>query len=400
MHLMSCDSTSFEPLSSSSDETRQRSALEKGVVPETVVKEINAEEDNIKEETELIKGSNSNIKSKAKSEKYIANLRAIQNSEKLDIKTIQFSLLFYVLLFLTSKYINSSFQVFYQLSYNYPNDDNSYDIGLNDIYFTIFWIINLIFLRSFLIIYLFKPCAKLLGIKKFVATQRFIEQSWSIIYYVLSWGFGFYLYYKSDYFFNCYNIYANWPHDKLSSEFKFYYLVQTANWFQQCIVIFLEARRKDHIQMVSHHIITILLCTGSYISYFTRIGHIILLIMDIVDVFLSGAKILKYCGFQTICDVMFVIFMVVWIILRHGVYVYVLWFSWIKARDIMDMNCAKFLPGQFVKACYTDFQIDFLLILLAFLQIIMCIWMYMILRVAIRVISGGPADDVRSDSEE
>lgn len=400
----------------SSAELKQRSALEKAVLHEDQ-----------KIKNTILKNKNIYPNSRTDKAKFNDDLE-FKKSAKLDKSIIQLSLLFYTILFLGSKTdsfsnnnyflaftnnINSkfnlnlhlfSFDKFYKLSYQYmennnTNNNNYYDIGLNDIYFTVFWIINLLFLRSFLIVSCFRPCAKLLGIKKFKATQRFIEQTWSIIYYSISWSFGFYLYYKSDYFFNCYNIYKNWPHDRLSAEFKFYYLVQTACWFQQSIVIHLEAKRKDYIQMTSHHIITCLLCTGSYIYYFTRIGHIILLLMDILDVFLSTAKILKYCGFQQICDIMFVIFMISWIVLRHGVYNYVLYYSWANARDIMDFDCSNFVNPSDVKICYTNFQINFLLILLGFLQIIMCIWMYMILRVAIRVIRGGSADDVRSDSD-
>lgn len=352
---------------------------------------------------------NHNDNSKERELKHLNDLKQIKKSAMLDKSTIQLTLFFYavfLLLSLISPDYSNFLKKFYKLSYksqnfNDTNTNNYYYIGFDDFYFTIFWIINLLFLRSFLIVNCFKPCARILGIKKFKATQRFIEQTWSIFYYSLSWSFGFYLYYNSNYFFNCYNIYSNWPHIELSGPFKFYYLVQTANWFQQFIVIFLEAKRKDHYQMVSHHIITCLLITGSYCYYFTKIGHIILLLMDIVDVLLSCAKILKYCGFQTICDVMFVIFMISWIILRHGVYIYVLWFSWLKSRIIMNADCSNFtLNDKINRLCYTDFQIDIFLLLLTFLQIIMCIWMYMIIRVAIRVVRGGSADDVRSDSED
>lgn len=401
-------SSSAEPLFSDNEDLRHRSTSTSSATTTTT------DNNNIEKNLDL----NNKLKAKQREDKHLFNIKQIKNSEKLDKSTIQLSLAFYVLLFLlslitnyTSHTSNSNLNLisisifnflknFYKLSYKIENS-KFYHIGFNDFYFTIFWIINLLFLRSFLIIYCFKPCAKILGIKKFKATQRFIEQTWSIFYYSLSWSLGFYLYYNSNYFFNCYNIYSNWPHNKLSGLFKFYYLVQTANWFQQFIIIFLEAKRKDHYQMVSHHVITILLCTGSYCCYFTKIGHIILLLMDIVDVFLSTAKILKYCGFQTICDLMFVIFMISWIILRHGVYIYVLWFSWLKARIIMNADCSKFsINDKLNKTCYTDFQIDIFLLLLAFLQLIMGIWMYMILRVAIRVIRGGSADDVRSDSED
>jgi acyl-CoA-dependent ceramide synthase len=380
-------SSSNAPLSASPDELKQRFALKEEQSSSLLNQNNLANDDHDHDnDNELNK------------KKHLDNLNEIAKSEKLDRSTINLSILFFITLFLGSKYGSPIFKKFYTLSYKYPNT-NYYDIGLDDIYFATFWVINLLFLRSYLIVYVFKPCARLAGIKKFRAIQRFIEQSWSIFYYSLSWGYGFYLYSKSNYFFNCYNIYANWPHDKLSPEFKFYYLVQTASWFQQFVVLHLEARRKDHLQMFAHHIITILLCTGSYYFYFTRIGHIILLLMDIVDVLLSTAKILKYCGFQQSCDIMFIIFMLSWVVLRHGVYIYVLIFTWTKARLIMNADCSKFLPGQFVKICYTDFQIDIFLLLLTFLQVITMIWMFMILRVAIRVIRGNSADDIRSDSE-
>lgn len=124
------------------------------------------------------------------------------------------------------------------------------------------------------------------------------------------------------------------------------------------------------------------------------------MMMDIVDVVLSFAKILKYSGFQYFCDIMFIVFMLVWIVSRHGFYNYALWYTYRYSREIMDMDCSKFSLMSEVKACYTDLQIDSFLALLTALQLIMCIWMYMILKVAIRVITGHEADDIRSDSDE
>lgn len=315
---------------------------------------------------------------------------------RLDYYQIVLASLFDIIVFTLPYFGFSFFSKFYTLQYKYPNT-NVYDIGLDDSFLVLFWIVNLMFLRSLLITFVFKPMAKFLDITSFKATQRFIEQWWSIIYYSNSWCSGMYLYYNSDYFFNCYNVFSNWPDDQLSYLMKLYYLIQTASWFQQFIILHLEAKRKDHYQMLSHHIVTILLITGSYRYYFTRIGHIILLMMDIVDVTLSFAKILKYSGFQTLCDIMFIVFMFTWIISRHGFYNYMLYYTYKYSRDIMDMNCSKFIDGSFYKACYTDFQIDFFVGLLSALQVIMCIWMYMILKVAVKVITGGYADDIRSD---
>lgn len=67
---------------------------------------------------------------------------------------------------------------------------------------------------------------------------------------------------------------------------KGYMLAQLAFWVQQILVINIEERRKDHWQMFSHHIVTISLIYGSYRYGHTRVGNLILVLMDVVDLFL------------------------------------------------------------------------------------------------------------------
>ncbi|ODV94886.1 hypothetical protein PACTADRAFT_21451, partial [Pachysolen tannophilus NRRL Y-2460] len=290
---------------------------------------------------------------------------------------------------------------FFKLQYKIPGSEY-YDIGIDDSYFVFNWVIILIFLRSFFMSYMLGPIAiQIFHIVRPKAVQRFKEQGWSLFYYGVSWSYGYYLYYHSDYFFQCDNIYVGWPHDKLSFSFKCYYLVQMSCWLQQIFVLNIEEKRKDYIHMFSHHIITCALIIGSYYYYFTRIGHIILVLMDVVDVFLSLAKMLKYCGYTTVCDAAFVVFLISWILLRHIAYNYLFYHAWSKARILMDYNCRDVLArGIIPKRCYTDRSIDIFLILLGCLQIVAIIWMFLILKVAYRVITGDGAEDVRSDSED
>ena len=67
---------------------------------------------------------------------------------------------------------------------------------------------------------------------------------------------------------------------------KFYYLVQMAFWVQTMIALNIEKKRKDYWQMFAHHVITVLLCTLSYAANWTRVGNLILCIMDMVDILL------------------------------------------------------------------------------------------------------------------
>lgn len=95
-----------------------------------------------------------------------------------------------------------------------------------------------------------------------------------------------YIYYESPYWLNLRELWANWPNREMDGLMKGYVLAQWAFWLQQIIVINIEDRRKDHWQMFSHHIITTLLISSCYCYHFTRVGNLILVIMDVVDLFL------------------------------------------------------------------------------------------------------------------
>lgn len=334
--------------------------------------------------------------------KFIQNIKRRKISyktNKIDKYQIELSLIALISLCLLNRF--SIFQPFtskfLHLQYKYPDSDR-YDIGKDDIYIIITGMFAATFIRAFSMHYILKPLAKHNKIYSTKDKQRFMEQGWCIILYSTSFITGSYLYYHSPYFLNFDNFYIGWPHDQMSHLFKLYYVMSIASWAQQIFILNIEAKRKDHIQMFSHHIITVALVVGSYYYYFTRIGNVILVIMDVVDIFLSTAKLLKYCGFQTICDVMFGIFLTSWVILRHGIYNYIFYHAATKARDLMASG--RCIEGIYQKRCFTDKIIDIFLSLLGGLQIITLIWMYFIAKVAIKVITGNGAEDVRSDDEE
>lgn len=85
---------------------------------------------------------------------------------------------------------------------------------------------------------------------------------------------------------NLENLWTDWPTREISGIMKGYILAQLAFWIQQVIVINIEERRKDHVQMFTHHIVTISLIYASYRYHHTRVGNLILVLMDVVDIFL------------------------------------------------------------------------------------------------------------------
>lgn len=81
-------------------------------------------------------------------------------------------------------------------------------------------------------------------------------------------------------------LWTDWPQRELHGLMKGYMLGQWSFWIQQVLVINIEDRRKDHWQMLTHHLVTIALICASYAYHQTRVGNLILVIMDVVDLIL------------------------------------------------------------------------------------------------------------------
>ena len=96
--------------------------------------------------------------------------------------------------------------------------------------------------------------------------------------------------YNSDYWLNLRELWTHFPTRSMAMPLKWYYLVQFAFWIQQIIVVNIEERRKDYSQMLTHHIITCFLVFGSYGIYQTKVGNVILCLMDVIDIILPVSE--------------------------------------------------------------------------------------------------------------
>ncbi|KAK4228876.1 putative sphingosine N-acyltransferase [Podospora fimiseda] len=310
---------------------------------------------------------------------------------------------------------------YFTLSYYNPQS-REYGLGANDSYLVAFFIVLFTLLRAATMEYVLAPFARSRGIAKQKDVTRFSEQAWLLLYYTVFWPLGVYIYRNSPSWLNLTELWTNWPNRELPGLLKGYILAQFAFWLQQLIVIHIEDRRKDHWQMFSHHIVTSTLIFAAYRQGYVRVGNLILVLMDVVDIFLPVAKCLKYMGFTTLCDVVFALFMISWVIARHILYMLVCWSIWDHIPKVISPGCYYSTVGEnrgpfppptekafklFLEPlwdneaplCFNEtVQYSFLAMLL-FLQGLTVMWFCMILRVAVKVIRGGSAEDSRSDDE-
>ncbi|KAK7928183.1 TLC domain-containing protein [Apiospora marii] len=312
---------------------------------------------------------------------------------------------------------------FLSLSYFNPRTGN-YGAGPSDLCFVAFCVLVCTGIRAALMQHVLAPLGWAWGAATKKDVTRFAEQGWVLCYYSTAWPMGMYLYYQSPYLLNLEGLWTGWPHQReLDGLMKGYFLVQWAYWTQQLLVVNLEARRKDYWEMVIHHVITTSLISASYAYHLHRVGHLILVLMDTVELVFPLAKCLKYLGFKTVCDVIFGVFLFVWAWTRHVFYGMVCWSFWHDLPRVVTVPCYKGAPdglqGPFPApgeegtssyllepfydrtgtVCLTDgIRTGFLTFLVA-LELVICVWSYLIIRVSIRVFKGASAEDVRSDDE-
>ncbi|XP_077128901.1 ceramide synthase 6 isoform X3 [Ranitomeya variabilis] len=126
--------------------------------------------------------------------------------------------------------------------------------------------------------------------------------------------------------------------------------------------------------MFLHHLATISLITFSYVNNMVRVGTLVMCLHDMADVLLEAAKMANYSKCQKLCDLLFVVFAVVFVIARLGVF------------PLWILNTTLFESWEIVGP-YPSWWVFNLLLLL--LQSLHLFWSYLIVKIACKAISRG-----------
>lgn len=240
--------------------------------------------------------------------------------------------------------------------------------------------------------------AKLLGAKSTKSkVQKFAQSCMEMVFYGAFTVFGALVVPGQTWFWPSKLWWSDYKSGKMlfvTDALKAYYLLYAARYAQGIVSCLIEHKRKDFWEMQMHHIVTVSLIGISYAFGWNRVGAVVMALLDPADVPLHVAKQFKYVGdarggktqkiMQTGADIFFVVFMLLFAVMRLGLYPYVVWSSTFEGPR-------HFQYGAGAYACVT------LLFVLLGLQVY---WFALILKVAIKVITSGAAEDVRSDDED
>ncbi|CAG0899829.1 unnamed protein product [Darwinula stevensoni] len=113
--------------------------------------------------------------------------------------------------------------------------------------------------------------------------------------------------------------FVNVPFHGVPWDVWWYYILLLAFYVTQLVMLPFDVKRNDYLAQTTHHVVTIGLMVGSWISNATRIGSIVLIVHECADVMLQCGKLLKYFKKPDPNDIVgkvFVIFSATWILTR------------------------------------------------------------------------------------
>ncbi|KAF8663373.1 hypothetical protein AX16_000948 [Volvariella volvacea WC 439] len=283
--------------------------------------------------------------------------------------------------------MQNPFTPFFLLSHRVPEsppDDPRYAKGYCDLLFIAYYVVFWSLIRQIVAVNISRRIARSFGLKREAKLERFGEQGYALVYFAVFGAWGCRImsqlptwWYRTEYF------WIDYPHWDMKPELKRYYLMQSAYWCQQLIVLVLglEKPRKDYKELVAHHLVTLWLVGWSYIINLTLIGNAVYASMDIPDTFLAFSKLLNYIQYERAKVVSFVVFFAIWTYFRHYLNLWILWSVW-NEFDLVPLAARRW---SFKDGTYFPWWMQYqVFVPLVLLQLLNLFWYYLMVRILVR----------------
>lgn len=213
-----------------------------------------------------------------------------------------------------------------------------------------------------------------------VEIKKFGSSCYKFIYYVSSVLMGIIILKNEKWIFNVssYGI----PIKTIPVALKVFYMYGMSFYIVEFVSIFIEERKKDFFHLIFHHSVTFALLALSFNRNFIKLGVLILFLHCISDPIFEFCKMEYYMKNYLISNVLFFIFMVVFMALRLLIF-------------------PRWLIVASMKALLYNGEVDFLsiarIVLLIILQIVHLFWSKCIISIFNKIINCEDTQDQSID---
>ncbi|XP_066491714.1 ceramide synthase 4 [Tiliqua scincoides] len=217
-------------------------------------------------------------------------------------------------------------------------------------------------------------------------TKKFCEASWRFVFYLTAFCTGIAVLYDKPWFWDNRECWIGYPQQPLMSSIFAYYMLELSFYLSLVVMLPFDVKRKDFLEQIVHHVITIFLICYSYCANYTRIGSLVMVIHDAADFILELTKMFNYLKRRKICDFLFIVFSTIFLFTRLVIFPYkVLYNTYYYSMELFQPFFGYYLMNA----------------LLMLLQLLHIFWSYLIIHMVYRFILCGTMErDLRSDSDE
>nr|XP_005505526.2 ceramide synthase 1 isoform X1 [Columba livia] len=124
------------------------------------------------------------------------------------------------------------------------------------------------------------------------------ESAWKLLFYTLSWSYGIYLLFFTDYpfFYDPPSVFYDWKKGMdVPTDIAIAYLLQCSFYGHSIYATaYMDTWRKDSVVMLLHHVVALTLIAFSYAFRYHNVGILVLFLHDVNDIQLEFTKLNVY----------------------------------------------------------------------------------------------------------
>jgi hypothetical protein len=164
-----------------------------------------------------------------------------------------------------------------------------------------------------------------------------------------------------------------------------YLMIQLGYHLFSLIAHCIAPARHDFMEMLLHHVVTVLLISGSYLMNYCAIGSLVLLIHDLADIFIYGSRLWLDTKYVFMAFAAYLGLLVAFVFGRLIVFPfwliwYAVWFNYDYYQEV---------PGFWLMS-----------VMLHFLLILHVYWFTLLLRLGYNYITQGKATDMHANKDD
>ncbi|XP_030045595.1 ceramide synthase 3 [Microcaecilia unicolor] len=215
--------------------------------------------------------------------------------------------------------------------------------------------------------------------------KKFQESCWRFTFYLSALIGGVAVLYDKPWSYKIWHVWDGYPKQSVLTSQYWYYVLELSFYWSLLFSVASDVRRKDFKIQVIHHFSTTFLLSFSWCVNYIRVGTLTLLVHDVSDFLLEAAKMCNYARWKRSCDVLFLVFSVVFTITRLIIFPF--WIIYATVVYPLYICSPFFLYYLFNMIMFT-------------LQLLHIYWCYLIFKMVKKVYLGNMSGDDRSDKEE